>query len=249
MLFKSIICCSTFFAASFAGWNFSGQQDSQEQKETKLNQRSQIENSIATKNATSLTSNSNPPRVTTQLIDDESRHKIQINHKQWAKSQIHCSACHTGAGENDEVDQFSKNYHAKKVEAKGKESAFLGVITREIPAELRSHLDLKDASHGVMIEKVLDESPAFHCGLEEHDSLVSINDSGIVGTEGLSQIIRAETPKSKISIRYIHQGKLESLSLVLGRHKTPELDAEFEIKGCHAKMAASTNCSSCHKTK
>ena len=100
-----------------------------------------------------------------------------------------------------------------------------------------------------MIEKVLEGSPAYHCGLEEHDILVSLNDSDVVGTDGLSQIIRAEKPKSKISIRKFHHGKVESLSLVPGRHKTPELNVEFQTKGCHAKMAASTNCSSCHKTK
>jgi C-terminal processing protease CtpA/Prc len=248
MLFKSIICCSTFFAASFAGWNFS-EQDSQQQKESNRVQQSQVEIAKATKNATSKTSNSNPSEVTTHQIDREARHKLQIDHQQWAKNHIRCSDCHTGAGETDEVDQFLKNFHGKTVEAEENESAFLGVITREIPAELRSHLDLNDSGHGVMIEKVLVESPAFHGGLEEHDILVSINDSDVVGTEGLSQIIRAEKPKSKISIRYIHHGKVESLSLVLGRHKTPELNAEFEIKGCHAKIAAGTNCRSCHKTK
>ena len=220
MLFKSIISCSTFFAASFAGWDFS-EQDSQQQKESNLVQQSQVEIARATKNATSTTSHSYPSEVTTHQIENESRHKLQIDHWQWAKNQIRCSDCHTGASETDEVDQFLKNFGAKTVEAEGNESAFLGVITQKILAELRSHLVLNGTGHGIMIEKVLDESPAYHCGLEEHDIVVSINDSDVVGTDGLSQIIRAEKPKSKISIRYIHHGKVESLSLVLGRHKTP----------------------------
>lgn len=239
-----MIFCSTFFAASFAGWNFSRQE-----KEAEPAQQASIETQSKSPNRPTTKSDSNPSKNPEQLRDNESTRQIKVNHKQWVKSHLRCSDCHTGAGETNRVEQLSEQYHAKKADTEETESAFLGVITREIPGELRSHLELKDSSHGVMIEKVLDESPAFHCGLEEHDILVSIDDADVIGTEGLSQIIRAQQPKSKISIRYIHQGKVESLSLVLGRHKTPDMGVDFEIKGCRAKMAASTNCSSCHKSK
>lgn len=260
MLFKSIIFCSTFFAATFAGWNLS-QQDSQQEKKSKSAQsksaqsksaQSQSFQSPQIENGTPEQPNKPKPNKPEQRTANSNKGltgHLQFSHKDMVKSHMRCTDCHTKIDETETVEQFSKNYHAKKALTEGKESAFLGVITREIPAELRSHLNLKDASHGVMIEKVIDESPAFHCGLEEHDILVAIDDQDVIGTKGLGQIIRSQEPKSKISIRYIHQGKIESLSLVLGRHKTTDFDADFEIAGCHAKMVASTNCSSCHKSK
>lgn len=239
MLIKSVIFCSTFFAATFAGWNLS-QPGSQQEKESQSNQ-SRVEN------GTHEQSNKREPG--TLNSNKGLKGHLQFSHKDMVKSHMRCTDCHTKIDEAETVEQFSKNYHEKKASEAGQESAFLGVITREIPAELRSHLNLNDPSVGVMIEKVIDESPAFHCGLEEHDILVSIDGENVVGTKGLRQIVRAQEPKSKISIGYIHQGKSASLSLVLGRHKTTEFGADFEIAGCHAQMVASTNCSSCHKTK
>ena len=75
--------------------------------------------------------------------------------------------------------------------AQQKPVAYIGVLTREVPPELRSQLSLPEG-FGLLVEEVMPDSPAQHAGLKVYDLLVKFEDQQLVSMEQLMLLVRVK---------------------------------------------------------
>ena len=159
-----------------------------------------------------------------------------------------CSACHREVDEDTQklspyLHGFFSNRDSKSVHKV--DVAFLGVNASDVPGALKSHLNL-EKGQGAIVNRVVDESPAYHCGIEEHDVLISIDKQPILGEKNLLEQVRSRKPGTKIVVEFVRGGKTESCNLVLGKQKTAQILNSYRISGCKAQLTSATNCQSCH---
>ena len=97
-------------------------------------------------------------------------------------------------------------------------SAYIGVLTREVPAELRAQLSLAEG-FGLLIDEVLPESPAKAAGLKEYDVLVKFEDQQLVNMEQFMSLVRSKKKGDVVQLTVISGGKESKVPVTLGEHQ------------------------------
>ncbi len=100
---------------------------------------------------------------------------------------------------------------------------YIGVLTREIPAELRSQFSLPDG-FGVMIDDVMPDSPAKAAGLKRHDILVKFGDQQLVNMEQLMVLVRAKNKGDVVNLTILTGGKETQMPVTLGERMVAAKD-------------------------
>ena len=85
-------------------------------------------------------------------------------------------------------------------------TAFLGVVTSDVPEMLAEHLDLKE-DEGIIVRSLMPDGPAAKAGLAVHDVITRVDDQLIHSTADISKCVGAHKPGDKVSIEIIHKGK------------------------------------------
>src|SRR6266446_6024161 len=94
--------------------------------------------------------------------------------------------------------------------------SWLGVETQEVTAEKAKDLKLS-AERGVVIGKVLEESPAAKAGLKDGDVIMEINGQRVEGTVQFRRMIR-ETPAGRtLQLTVWRDGRSQSINATLGK--------------------------------
>jgi hypothetical protein len=93
--------------------------------------------------------------------------------------------------------------------------AYIGVLTREVPAELRSQFSLPEG-FGLMVDDVMPESPAQAAGLKTHDILVKFEDQRLVNMEQLMALVRSKKKGEIAQLTVITGGKETQMPITLG---------------------------------
>src|SRR6266478_5270757 len=94
--------------------------------------------------------------------------------------------------------------------------SWLGVETQEVTAEKTKELKLS-AERGVVISKVLEESPAAKAGLKDGDVVTEINGQPVEGTVQFRRIIR-ETPAGRtLRLTVWRDGHSQTVNATLGK--------------------------------
>ena len=94
--------------------------------------------------------------------------------------------------------------------------SWLGVETQEVTAEKTKELKLS-AERGVVIGKVLEESPAAKAGLKDGDVVTEINGERVEGTVQFRRMIR-ETPTGRtLQLTVWRDGRSQKVSATLGK--------------------------------
>lgn len=93
--------------------------------------------------------------------------------------------------------------------------AYIGVLTREVPAELRSQFSLPEG-FGLMVDEVMPESPAQAAGLKTHDVLVKFEDQRLVNMEQLMALVRSKKKGETAQLTVITGGKETQVPVTLG---------------------------------
>lgn len=73
----------------------------------------------------------------------------------------------------------------------------------------------KENEKGAEVTRVTDSSAAFKAGLKEGDVIVKVNDSPVSDPEALAKIIRTHEPNEQVTLRYIRNGKEETVKVTL----------------------------------
>ena len=90
---------------------------------------------------------------------------------------------------------------------------WIGIHGRSIEnAVLRTHLQLAE-DMGVVIEKIVDNSPAAKAGLRKHDIILRVNGDAVENMRVLQSLVRKSQEKP-LELKIIRLGKQEKISLV-----------------------------------
>ena len=90
---------------------------------------------------------------------------------------------------------------------------WIGIHGRSIEnAVLRTHLQLAE-DMGIVIEKIVDDSPAAKAGLRKHDILLRANGDAVDNMQVLQSLVRKSKDKP-LELKIIRLGKQEKISLV-----------------------------------
>ncbi len=123
---------------------------------------------------------------------------------------------HDASDESDGRSEKKKIYVKTSVKVVGGgEGGWLGVAIKEVPEALVAQLGTK--GHGVMIESVVDDSPADDAGVYVHDILLSVGGDVVVGDIGDAvRLIKSRKAGDTIDIRVLRDGEEKSLTVTLG---------------------------------
>lgn len=107
---------------------------------------------------------------------------------------------------------------------------WIGIQGRSVEsAVLRTHLQLA-ADMGVVVEQVLDDSPAAKAGLRRHDIILRVNGDSVDNMQVLQSQVRAGKDKP-LELRIIRLGKQENL-VVVPERRPADLQAKVsELRG------------------
>jgi len=94
--------------------------------------------------------------------------------------------------------------------------SWLGVETQEVTAEKAKELKLA-AERGVLIGKVLEESPAAKSGLKEGDVITEINGQRVEGTAQFRRMIREIPAGRAVQLTVWRDGRSQSFGATLGK--------------------------------
>ena len=108
------------------------------------------------------------------------------------------------------------------------EHAYLGVQMVDLTPELRDQLKQQeklnlDAEKGVLVVKVMPNSPAAAGGIKSGDLVQSINEQPIRTTDDVQQAVEAARPGGMITVQVKQQGKPRSLRITLSKLDPQEL--------------------------
>jgi len=95
-------------------------------------------------------------------------------------------------------------------------SGWLGVETREVTAEKAKELKLP-VERGVLLGKIVPESPASKAGLKENDVVTQVNGQAVEGTAQFRRIIHEIPPGRPVQLTLWRDGRSQTQSVTLGK--------------------------------
>ena len=105
--------------------------------------------------------------------------------------------------------------------AKPASRPFLGVHTVSVPDEVRAQTELSECE-GLMVDFVMESSPAHVAGIEVYDILTHLGDQKLVSSEQFSNLIKSATIDQKITFTLLRKGRTVSVSAVLAASPNAE---------------------------
>jgi membrane-associated protease RseP (regulator of RpoE activity) len=103
---------------------------------------------------------------------------------------------------------------------------WLGVYTQEITTDLRDGLDLRDNDNGVLVNRVVEDSPADRAGLRKGDLIVRFNSRSVESPEALARMVGDARNGQDIALEILRHGDRQTLSVTLAPRPTGGDDDE-----------------------
>jgi hypothetical protein len=128
-----------------------------------------------------------------------------------------CEALHLGehrviiAGDDRHTFHFAGGGH-------GLAGGYLGVRLTDLTPELRTHFGVGE-DNGVMISKVIEDTPAWQAGLEVGDIITAVDGQEVTSGGSLAQTIRSREEGDQVSLEIWRDGRLESITATLDEHQ------------------------------
>ena len=93
---------------------------------------------------------------------------------------------------------------------------WLGVGIQEVDADLAEGLNL-DKPMGVLINRILEDTPASEAGLQRGDVIIAIDGRAIKNTNHLRYVIAMHKPDSSLTLTFMRDGEKQDISVTLGK--------------------------------
>lgn len=161
------------------------------------------------------------------IDNDDERHEIHVERK------VICDGddCSEGSGdhkmifigpdgESRAIDGDFKWIHGEggsmtmKLHAPGLKGGFLGVRLTELTPELREHFGVPD-DVGVMVSKVVDDSPAQRAGIQVGDIITLVDSEEVASAGALSHAIGGHEEGDTVTLEIWRDGAVQRLSATL----------------------------------
>ncbi len=116
--------------------------------------------------------------------------------------------------------------------------SYLGVQTAEVTSENYSKFGLREV-RGVVIEKVMENSPAQAAGLQAGDVLISVDGDEVTGTRKLTRLISEIAPDHKTKLIIWRNGSEQEVTATISRRPAPKFENgnfEFSFPGPVGKI-------------
>ena len=104
---------------------------------------------------------------------------------------------------------------------------WLGVEIRPVDTAIKNQFGLKDEK-GVLINNVLKGSPAEKAGLKRGDIIIEFDGKKVSSVTELQEIVAKTSPKKKVNIKIIRDGKQEIIELITGEMPEQILSEKME---------------------
>lgn len=101
--------------------------------------------------------------------------------------------------------------------------AWLGVTTQDVTRDLRDALDLPEG--GVLVTRVVSDSPADRAGIASGDVILSVDGRGVDSPSELAEAIGDSREGESVSLRFVHKGERRTLSVRLGTRDDEDFSA------------------------
>ena len=99
--------------------------------------------------------------------------------------------------------------------------AYMGVYLGDLSKKDYEEFGLKE-NYGILIKKVVDESPAANAGLQSKDIILEIAGDKVYTTDQLTKMLSYFEPEQTVKIKYFRDKKVKSVNLKLGEKKSFE---------------------------
>ena len=118
-------------------------------------------------------------------------------------------------------------------ENESNKGGYLGIEAKNISDQLRDYFDVK---HGVLVEKVLPDTPAEKAGLKAGDVITFIEGRKIEDYNDLIRTLNYYNPNEKVEIEYVRKGSENNVDVTLAEKKKDKFffrndDGETIIRG------------------
>lgn len=93
--------------------------------------------------------------------------------------------------------------------------AVLGISFVELTPEFIAEKQLEGITRGIYVGEVMDSSAALEAGLQPGDVITHIDNTEVLGTASLQEIMARLSPGTKVTIKYVRKGKTYSATCTL----------------------------------
>lgn len=107
-----------------------------------------------------------------------------------------------------------------RVREEEKPTPFIGVLTGEVPRELRAHAKLQEG-FGLLVEEVMPDTPAQAAGIKVDDILVAFEDQKLVNMDQLQTLVRSKKKDDQVSLTVISAGQEARLTVKIDERVMP----------------------------
>ena len=120
---------------------------------------------------------------------------------------------------------------------------YLGVQLSELTPELRLHFGVGE-DEGVMVSKIMEDSPALRAGLEVGDIITAVDGKTVSSTFGLGRAIRGKEDGESVLLEVWRDGAVQNLTAAVeerertthGMHHAFAFDCEDDDCGPHHRL-------------
>jgi len=98
---------------------------------------------------------------------------------------------------------------------------YLGVRGSDLSDQLKEYFEVKQ---GILVEEVVEDSPAEKAGMKAGDVIYRINDRDIRDFGDLMRTINYYDPDEQITVYYVRKGKKGSVKVTLGKKEGPAFE-------------------------
>lgn len=116
--------------------------------------------------------------------------------------------------------------HADKYTKSKDSDAWLGVYMQNIDKDMAEAFDLK-TEKGVLVDDVVDDSPAKDAGIKRGDVIVKLDDEEIDNSDDLSNAVAKHDPGDKVTVAVLRDGKERTYDVELGKNRTMDYTYSF----------------------
>jgi PDZ domain len=100
---------------------------------------------------------------------------------------------------------------------------YLGVTIGRLPDPVRAQLpDTIPREQGLLVDQVMNGSPAEKAGLQPFDILLQYNDQKLFSPEQLTRLVGSDTGRQPVKLTMVRGGKVSTLDVTIGETSLPE---------------------------
>src|SRR5271163_3466510 len=135
--------------------------------------------------------------------------------------------------QSDERQQVMRAPEARNFEFSFGEGSWLGVETNEVTSDKAKALKLP-AERGVLLGKIMDDSPASKAGLRENDVVTEINGQRVEGTSQFRRMIREIPAGRTAQLTVWRDGRAQSITVTMGQAEDGRHNWAYAAPGAFA---------------